>query len=204
MRGKTFTQQDLTLGTVIMQQMPLQAMTTAEKQGLIDNKKLVEALVSLAFTKSGELTEALDRAREFKVWSSTDLMNDPFADDQYYDSVELWYKIRFEGLNPFITRQLRFLACEDKKRSADPYERIEEGDETNEVDFEDLSHTFTFRDMIEGSVCEWLAVLINALVDNYTSIEVIDFLMSDDPPSDDNDFEALFLIVTTTGGIEFY
>ena len=109
MRGKTFTKQDLTLGTVVIQNMPLQAMTTIEKQRLIDNKKLLENITALAFTKSSEVDEAVERAREFQVWSSTDLTDNPFSDNRFYDSVELWYQIRFEGLKPFITRQLRFL-----------------------------------------------------------------------------------------------
>jgi hypothetical protein len=116
MTGKTYTQKDLTLGGVMTQLLPLQAMTNAEKQYLIDNKQLTAHLLALSFTQLTELTETVQNLSETKVWSSEAMAEDVFGDEDVVDAAELWVKIQFKGLTPSVSLVLREVAGVYQKR----------------------------------------------------------------------------------------
>jgi len=110
MTGKTFTNQDVVLGVVLLQQMPLGAILPKDKQHLIDNKQLTAGLLRAVFTQLSEITEVVRSDMEIRIWSSETMEADPYVNDDEIDAAELWVRLRFIGLTPSLSFVLQEVA----------------------------------------------------------------------------------------------
>jgi len=200
---KTFTSQDLALGTAMLQHAPLKAMTPQEKQFLIDNKKLLEILLAHVLTKIGELAAAMAQVEEFRVWTSESMADDPFAEDENCDAVELWFKILFAGLTPFVTRELRFVTgvyAEERKII-----RILFQDETEQELPNDSGQVLAQSELLEVSVCACLAEVVLKMRSSSEKIEVLNLLINrGEPGSAEFIDDPLFTVETKSGDFDFY
>lgn len=159
MKGRTLTNQDIALGGVLLQQMPLEALPPHAKQFLIEHKKLVRDLLCVAFGQFAELEDAVVTSSESMVWTSEVLEQDPYADDDERDAAELWVKIRFDGLAPRVTLVLReVVGVYTGSRSVVNEWFKDEVDAGIYIDTTKLSFTqnLSVEDLFEGkwSVCE--------------------------------------------------
>jgi hypothetical protein len=201
MTGKTLTTQDVALGNTLLLQMPLQAMSPQDKQDLIERKKLLSEIASFAFSNSDTLIAAMKETSEIEIWSSESLEVDPFEKDESCDSVELWYLVRYEGLTPFVTKQLRFIKGVYTKTRV-VVTTVEQDEYEDAID--NVSVAISFNELQGfGSYCAVMARIVEGYAERLKGLKVTDFWIIK-PNLKSEETEPKYVIETNEGEIPFY
>ncbi len=176
MTGKTFTQQDLTLGTVILQNMPLDAMLSFEKQFLIEDKAILSSLLAFIFTQVSDIRDALQPVH---IWSSESETVDRFAENEEIDAVELILEIKLEGLLPRIRPVLRFMngVFQNKPRVTKEWtiKSWTDSELTEDFDrlFQESAVAFTLSDVLTSSFASKFALTLEKFREKLDHLEMI-------------------------------
>jgi hypothetical protein len=197
MTGKTYTNQDLTLGCVITQEIPVQAMLGFEKQLLIDNKALTRDILTLALSDVSDLRDAKKHLDWVQVWSSEQLAVDPFAGNPEIDEVRLGFRIDFTGLTPAVTASLRFFVSQP---NGIKYVIRMIDWECKDNPFSDTELSISCAQLLTVPFSKLFAAMVGRVVERIKQVQILDFQHAWE--HEDNEYTYAFQ--TTIGNFSFY